>query len=148
MEVIFVYLPNPSHLIHFQSGRQKKWIIHNKTNKYRWHFRSKPHQTTSLNEIKYTILHKQYPIIMTIIPIDYWYRYTISYPSGNGIRQHFIGSKYSKSFTKFTFSGPFEKRRMSVSTCIIYDLLCRLLFCNDCTDWQKLKGRTYSTIST
>ena len=47
-EIIFVYLPNTSHFMHFQSVRQKKWNIHNKTNKYRWHFRSKPHQTTSL----------------------------------------------------------------------------------------------------
>ena len=43
-EIIFVYLPNTSHLMHFQSVRQKKWNIHNKTYKYR----SKPHQTTSL----------------------------------------------------------------------------------------------------
>ena len=48
-EIIFVYLPNTSHFIHFQSVRQKKWNFHNKTNKYRWHFRSKPHQTTSLS---------------------------------------------------------------------------------------------------
>ena len=47
-EIIFVYLPNTSHFMHFQSVRQKKGNIHNKTNKYRWHFRSKPHQTTSL----------------------------------------------------------------------------------------------------
>ena len=49
-EIIFVYLPNTSYFMHFQSVRQTKWNIHNKTNKYRWHFRSKPHQTTSLNE--------------------------------------------------------------------------------------------------
>ena len=48
-EIIFVYLSNTSHFMHFQSVRQKKWNIHNKTNKYRWHFRSKPHQTTSLS---------------------------------------------------------------------------------------------------
>ena len=36
--------------MHFQPVRQKKWNIHNETNKYRWHFRSKPHQTTSLIE--------------------------------------------------------------------------------------------------
>ena len=47
-EIIFVNLPNTSHFMHFQSVRQKKWNIHNKTNEYRWHFRSKPHQTTSL----------------------------------------------------------------------------------------------------
>ena len=47
-DIIFVYLPNTSHFMHFQSVRQKKGNIHNKTNKYRWHFRSKPHQTTSL----------------------------------------------------------------------------------------------------
>ena len=51
-EIIFVYLPNTSHFMHFQSVRQKKWNIHDNTNKYRWHFRSKPHQTTSLKEIK------------------------------------------------------------------------------------------------
>ena len=34
--------------MHFQSVRQKKGNIHNKSNKYRWHFRSKFHQTTSL----------------------------------------------------------------------------------------------------
>ena len=39
-EIIFVYLPNTSHFMHFQSVRQKKWNIHNKTNKYRCHFRS------------------------------------------------------------------------------------------------------------
>ena len=50
-EMIFVYLPNTSYFMHFQSVRQKKWNIHNKTNKYRWHFRSKPHQTTSLSGI-------------------------------------------------------------------------------------------------
>ena len=50
-EMIFVYLPNTSHLMHFQSVRQKKGNIHNKTNKYRWHFRSKPHQTTSLSHL-------------------------------------------------------------------------------------------------
>ena len=48
MEIIFVYLSNTSNFMHFQSVRQKKGNIHNKTNKYRWHFRSKPHQTTSL----------------------------------------------------------------------------------------------------
>ena len=47
-EIIFVYLPNTSHFMHFQSVRQKKGNIHNKIYKYRWHFRSKPHQTTSL----------------------------------------------------------------------------------------------------
>ena len=47
-EIIFVNLPNTSHFMHFQSVRQKKWNIHYKTNEYRWHFRSKPHQTTSL----------------------------------------------------------------------------------------------------
>ena len=46
---MFVYLPNTSHFIHSQSVRQKKWNIRYKTNKYRWHFQSKPHQTTSLN---------------------------------------------------------------------------------------------------
>ena len=30
----FVYLPNTSHFMHFQSVRQKKWNIYNKTNKY------------------------------------------------------------------------------------------------------------------
>ena len=48
MEIIFVYLSNTSHFMHFESVRQKKRNIHNKTNEYRWHFRSKPHQTTSL----------------------------------------------------------------------------------------------------
>ena len=47
-EIFFVNLPNTSHFMHFQSVRQKKWNIYNKTNEYRWHFRSKPHQTTSL----------------------------------------------------------------------------------------------------
>ena len=47
-EISFVNLPKTSHFMHFQSVRQKKWNIHNKTNEYRWHFRSKPHQTTSL----------------------------------------------------------------------------------------------------
>ena len=51
MEIMFVYLLNTSHFIHFQSVRQKKWNIHNKTNKYWWHFRSKPHHTTSLTEV-------------------------------------------------------------------------------------------------
>ena len=32
---IFVYLPNTSHFMHFQSVRQKKGNICNKTNKYR-----------------------------------------------------------------------------------------------------------------
>ena len=50
-EIIFVYLPNTSHFLHFQSVRQKKGNIHNKTNRYRWHFRSKPHQTTSLMQL-------------------------------------------------------------------------------------------------
>ena len=36
--------------MHFQSVRQKKGHIHNKTNKYRWYFRSKSHQTTSLKK--------------------------------------------------------------------------------------------------
>ena len=54
-EIIFVFLPNTSHFMHLQSVRQKKGNIHNKTNKYRWHFRSKPHQTTSF--IKYISLH-------------------------------------------------------------------------------------------
>ena len=49
-EIIIVYLPNTSHFMHFQSVRQKKGNIHDKTNKYRWHFRSKPHQTTSLKD--------------------------------------------------------------------------------------------------
>ena len=48
MDFFFVHLPNTSNFIHFQSVRQKKWNIHNKTDKYRRHFRSKPHQTTSL----------------------------------------------------------------------------------------------------
>ena len=47
-EIIFVYLPNTSHFMHFQSVRQKKRNIHNNTNKYRWHFWSKPQQTPSL----------------------------------------------------------------------------------------------------
>ena len=47
-EILFVYLPNTSHFIQFQSVRKKKWNIHNKTYEYRWHFRSKPHQITSL----------------------------------------------------------------------------------------------------
>ena len=47
-EIIFVYLSNTLHFMHFQSVRQKKGNIHNTTNKYLWHFRSKPHQTTSL----------------------------------------------------------------------------------------------------
>ena len=34
-EIIFVYLPNTSHFMHFQSVRQKKGNIHSKTNKYR-----------------------------------------------------------------------------------------------------------------
>ena len=55
-EIIFVYLPN-AHFMHFQSVRQKKWNILNETNQYRWHFRSKPHQTTSLNGIKYIYLN-------------------------------------------------------------------------------------------
>ena len=50
-EMIFVNLPNTSHFMHFQSVCQKKWNIHNKTNEYRWHFRSKSHQTTSLRKI-------------------------------------------------------------------------------------------------
>ena len=50
-EIIFVYLPNTSRFMHFQSVRQKKGIIHYKTNKYRWHFRSKPHQTTLLRQL-------------------------------------------------------------------------------------------------
>ena len=33
---MFVYFPNTSHFIHFQSVRQKKLNIHNKTNKYRY----------------------------------------------------------------------------------------------------------------
>ena len=49
-EIIFANLPNTSHFMHFQSVRQKKWNIHNKTNEYRWHFRSNPHQTTSLSD--------------------------------------------------------------------------------------------------
>ena len=49
-EIIFVHLPNTSHFTHFQSFRQKKWNIHNVTNEYRCHFRSKTHQTTSLRE--------------------------------------------------------------------------------------------------
>ena len=49
----FVYLPNISHFMHFQSVRQRNvtfifFMNNNKTSKYRWHFRSKPHQTTSL----------------------------------------------------------------------------------------------------
>ena len=52
-EIIFVYLSYTSHFMHFQSVRQKKWNIHNKTNKYWWHFRSKPHQTTSLIKRKH-----------------------------------------------------------------------------------------------
>ena len=31
-EIIFVYLPNTSLIMHFQSVRQKKGNIHNKTN--------------------------------------------------------------------------------------------------------------------
>ena len=50
-EIIFVYLSNTSHFMHFQSVRKKKGNIHDKTNKYRWHFRSKPHQTTSLSRL-------------------------------------------------------------------------------------------------
>ena len=53
-EIIFVYLPNTSHFTHFQSVRQKKGNIHTKTNKYRWYFWSKPHQTTSLKHTKTT----------------------------------------------------------------------------------------------
>ena len=55
-EIIFVNLPNTSHFMHFQSVRQKKWNIHDKTNEYWWHFRSKPHQTTSLKYISKYIL--------------------------------------------------------------------------------------------
>ena len=51
-EIIFVYLPNTSHFMHFQSVRKKKGNIHNKTNKYRWYFWSKFHQTTSLSYAK------------------------------------------------------------------------------------------------
>ena len=36
MEIMFVYLPNTWHFIHFQSTRRNKWYIHKKTNKYRW----------------------------------------------------------------------------------------------------------------
>ena len=50
-EIIFVYLPNTSHFMHFQSVRQKKGDIHNNTSKYQWNFRSKPHQTTSLKAV-------------------------------------------------------------------------------------------------
>ena len=56
-EIIFVYLPNTSHFMHLQSVRQKKFNIHYKTNKYRWHFRSKPHQTTSLRKHILTVHH-------------------------------------------------------------------------------------------
>ena len=52
---VCLLLPNTSHFIHFQSVRQKKWNIHIKINKYRWHFRSKPHQTTSLTRWIYNI---------------------------------------------------------------------------------------------
>ena len=45
--------------MHFQSVCQKKGNIHNKTNKYRWHFRSKPHQTTSLNDIHQCCYNKK-----------------------------------------------------------------------------------------
>ena len=33
-EIIFAYLPNTSHFMHFQSVRQKKGNIHNKNNAY------------------------------------------------------------------------------------------------------------------
>ena len=56
--ILFVYLPNTSHFIHFQSVWQKKWNIHNKTNEYWWHFRSKSHQTTSLTfAFKFAFVH-------------------------------------------------------------------------------------------
>ena len=77
MEIMFIYLPNTSRFIHFQSVQQKKWNIHNKTDKYlnttrfihfqsvqqkkwnihnktdkyQWHFRSILHQTTSLTSL-------------------------------------------------------------------------------------------------
>ena len=54
MEIMFIYLPNISRFIYFQSVRQKKWNIHYKTIKYRWRFRSKP-QTMSLST--YRMIH-------------------------------------------------------------------------------------------
>ena len=60
---MFVNLPNTSHFIHFQSVRQKEDNIRNQTNKNRLHFRSAPHQTTSLgyhaDNILFTHLHRK-----------------------------------------------------------------------------------------
>ena len=65
-EIIFVYLPNTSHFMHFQSVRQKKGNIHNKTNKYRWYFRSKFHQTTSLSAVLDYLRQWRFPSYLRI----------------------------------------------------------------------------------
>ena len=62
-EVMFNYLPNTTHFIHFQSVRPKKWNIRNKTNKYRWYFRSRPHQTTLLKKEK-TKKHHDFSVFL------------------------------------------------------------------------------------
>ena len=64
-ETIFVYLPNTSHFMHFQSVRQKKGNNRYKTNEYRWHFRSKPHQTTSLRRLIKNWISRETIIIST-----------------------------------------------------------------------------------
>ena len=72
MEIMFVYLRNTSHFIHFQSVRQPKWNIHNKTNKYRWHFRSKPHKTTSLRVEILSAATKYNPNTKGINDSEFW----------------------------------------------------------------------------
>ena len=52
-------LPNILRFIHSHLVRQKKRNIHNKTNKYRCHFRSNPHQSTSLIRIKFILMIEQ-----------------------------------------------------------------------------------------
>ena len=75
-EIIFVYLPNTSHFMHFQSVRQKKGNIHNKTNKYRWHFLSKPHQTYVVNWRTHCLLQcwnsQIYNFYFFSPPIQFW----------------------------------------------------------------------------
>ena len=83
IEIMFVYLPNTSYFIHFQSVRQKKWNIHNKTNKYRWHFRSKSHQTTSLSFILvlvYFLYHN----------ICYFAHFNVIFLSFQEVREEFV----------------------------------------------------------
>ena len=104
-KIICVYLPYTLHFMHFQSVRQKKWNIHNKTNKYRWHFRTK--SWNQLNAL----------IILTLIKTSFCSPQTTSHRW----LQDLLGHLFAQSISMFGImivgylkSTNFEKVKLTI----------------------------------